>query len=831
MKIFIQSLKGKYIVSFIIAIIVYQVTYGFATLDPTNINWLMSVYHDWGTHYLGWAFYRNDPWGYPLGNTQSYFYPIGTNVGFTDTIPLLAFIFKIFSGILPEDFQFYGIWLLLCYFLTAFYSIKIFNLYKTNSILIILAVIIITSNPVLVFRGIHPSLCAHWLLLASLYNYLQKSTSENVLRINRNQVLLFFLSATINPYLALMLAGFNVIIPFRHYFYDNTLSLKKAIIFPLVSFLIGLVFWIVFGLLVFSNNTNLDVGNIYGLYAFNLNSFFNSFGYYSKFIPHLGMVTDQQHEGFGYLGMGMIIIVGIAFVYLLFRTFTNKAYFNGKRILLPLFALCFFLFLFSVSNKVSWGTEVLFTYKALPIIEKIGNIFRATGRFIWIVYYVIIIFSLVLFFKIKANKATKIIVMVLLTGLQLYDIENLLTSRDLKSGEFHTKLDDAQWIKIFKNFDEIITYPPFTNNLVYAMDYQDLSFLALKSKKPITNGYVARENLTESQAYKDTLSATIRRGEINENQIFITTPKYLDEFKVLFYKDNVQVKRLNNFIFIFSKAKTIQNLFKESDEDTKFIDSVYHFYNSKSKYKILEKKLSETNNLQFNIEVYSYDSDIMNISGWAFNKNNNTTNPDSIFLSLSNKTKTFLIPAKLIKREDIAQVYKNKNLTNPGFSATIFTDKIPKENYELGIAIRDNKGVYNYVKSDKLTSVGKIKPKPISTLPPISPIISNLELVSENPRFIKLSGWAALPKKDSKQNKIEIVLISNSHKFSFETDLVLRNDVTVVNLNKFNYDNSGFSLKINRKDLPKGKYEIGVIINDNVSNKSYLKKFGKLIKN
>ncbi len=36
-------------------------------LQPSNINWLMTARHDWGTHYLGWAFYKNEPWHFPIG--------------------------------------------------------------------------------------------------------------------------------------------------------------------------------------------------------------------------------------------------------------------------------------------------------------------------------------------------------------------------------------------------------------------------------------------------------------------------------------------------------------------------------------------------------------------------------------------------------------------------------------------------------------------------------------------------------------------------------------------------------------------------------------------
>src|SRR5690606_13942622 len=141
-------------------------------VNPENISWLMSARHDWGQHYLGWALYRNEPWTFPLGSIEAICYPSGTNVGYMDSNPLLAFIFKIFSFALPEDFQYLGAWLFFCYLMTAYYTVKILKLYSINTVYIVLAALLIVFNPVLVYRVMHPALCAHWLILAGIYLYL-----------------------------------------------------------------------------------------------------------------------------------------------------------------------------------------------------------------------------------------------------------------------------------------------------------------------------------------------------------------------------------------------------------------------------------------------------------------------------------------------------------------------------------------------------------------------------------------------------------------------------------------------------------------------------------
>src|SRR4030095_5804229 len=154
-----------HVISFVAVAIIYHTCYGLHTLWPGNTSWLMTIKHDWGTHYLGWLFYQHEPWHFPLGEVHNYFAPGGTNVGFTDSIPLLAILFKLISFILPGEFQYFGIWLLLCHLLTAYYTILLFRRFKVKDIYTFFAVIFIAANPVLIYRGMHPALCAQWMLL------------------------------------------------------------------------------------------------------------------------------------------------------------------------------------------------------------------------------------------------------------------------------------------------------------------------------------------------------------------------------------------------------------------------------------------------------------------------------------------------------------------------------------------------------------------------------------------------------------------------------------------------------------------------------------------
>ena len=212
--------SALWIASFICVLLIFHICYDIRILIPTNISWLMTARHDWGTHYLGFYFYKTESWHFPLGNIENYFYPIGTNVGFTDSIPLLAIFFKLFGSLLPENFQYFGIWLLSCHLLAAFFTIKLFNLFKVNNLYTFLAVLFIVSNPVLVYRGLHPALCAHWLFIAPTYLYfLPGFNFAQVKKILLFQFLLLTISALVNPYICLMVFGFTLTISIKFAFF------------------------------------------------------------------------------------------------------------------------------------------------------------------------------------------------------------------------------------------------------------------------------------------------------------------------------------------------------------------------------------------------------------------------------------------------------------------------------------------------------------------------------------------------------------------------------------------------------------------------------------
>jgi hypothetical protein len=92
-----------------LGIISFVIIYGIKVINPLYTDWLLGN-GDLSQHYLGWEFFRKCEWIFPIGMTNKLAYPTETSVIFTDSIPVFAVIFKLFRSILPDRFQYFGIW-------------------------------------------------------------------------------------------------------------------------------------------------------------------------------------------------------------------------------------------------------------------------------------------------------------------------------------------------------------------------------------------------------------------------------------------------------------------------------------------------------------------------------------------------------------------------------------------------------------------------------------------------------------------------------------------------------------------------------------------------
>ena len=554
------------IILLILTIFAFKIGLGFDKLNPGNISWLFEARADWASHYLGWCFYRDATWQFPLGNIDRYYYPIGTNIGFTDSIPLLAIPLKLISFLLPENFQYFGLWLFLCMFLNGYYSLKIFQYFNLNKIAAYLLVVIILLNPVFIFRQIHPSYCAHWLLIGSIYLYLTTNKKSKNLKSKLNhQLILLFLSCFITVYLTAVVFGFLLIVLFNLFYYDKLISLKKGLIYFFSSLIILVGSWSLIGLINYSKHTDIASTGFYGTYKMNLNSLYNPLGN-SKLLPNHDLVTGYQQDGFMYLGLGVLLMILISGGYALQRYIKNKEIFFNKK-LIPLFILCICLTVFAVTNVVSFNNQNIFT---IPFLEKmvvIGDIFRASGRFFWSVYYLILFYFIIIFNKIPFSKYVKIGLVGLLVVIQLFDTSPVFTKKTGQLGDYKPPMNIKYWNSVFSNFKSIITVMPFNNDLVSFQDYQEIAYFAYKSGGSVTNGNLARYDGKEAQLYINKITNEIIKGEFPLENLYVSNKENLKYFSIAYKKGLINITNSDGYYFVYSSKKAMKNLASNTIKD------------------------------------------------------------------------------------------------------------------------------------------------------------------------------------------------------------------------------------------------------------------------
>lgn len=102
-------------------------------------------------------------------------YPNHVSVIFTDSIPLFAVIFKLFRNFLPETFQYFGLWGLLCFGLQGAFGSVLIKHYCKHDLVSIIGSIFFVITPIEIYRMfMHTALGGQWLLLFAFLLGLKK---------------------------------------------------------------------------------------------------------------------------------------------------------------------------------------------------------------------------------------------------------------------------------------------------------------------------------------------------------------------------------------------------------------------------------------------------------------------------------------------------------------------------------------------------------------------------------------------------------------------------------------------------------------------------------
>ena len=365
---FLSSAGGVFLLGGIIGTLFFAAQFGLSVVNPSETDWIYtSPTHDTAQHFIGWEFYRS---GLSDGSAHDAVihdlaYPVGLPLTFMDTIPLFAIPLGWIQNILPDNFQYFGIWALICYILQGGiaaillrkiwrkvfaeknsikknqnlsqitknknsansisnssdkinkteekYSLKSSNNSAQNiwqSLFISAGTLIFVVAPMMIARTLyHPALAAQWLILLAILLIWNAPKFTKIWQFVAIWSILLVGAVLIHPYFLPMLGAMMLIASFRNitnFTLKNNLKLFAKIILPVIF--AAIIFYLIGG---FALGSGAEIHDLEDK-GFNLLSFMLGGNY--SILPSIP-ARSYSPETMMWLGLGMWIMLIFVAIY------------------------------------------------------------------------------------------------------------------------------------------------------------------------------------------------------------------------------------------------------------------------------------------------------------------------------------------------------------------------------------------------------------------------------------------------------------------------------------------------------------------------------------
>jgi hypothetical protein len=472
---------------------------------PTNVDWILISNGDPVQHYVGWNFFRSAPFfQWPFGRNWAYGEGLSSSIVFTDSIPLFAFLFRPFASLLPAQFQYFGIWILVCFILQAVFAwILIGHFTRHNWQRTFATGLFVLSPPMLWRLSGHEALIGHWLILAALCVFLQERRKIPLWS------LLLSLAALIHAYLCAMAIAVWLADAIRRYVFKLTPPRKLGAEVAIVSACLIAVMTFA-GYFI---STGVTAGG-FGVFRMNLWAFFDPSTIWSSLYsdPYRG----GDYEGFAYLGAGMLILSAIALAAFAVR---RKPLHVNRHAVMPLAILAALFIGYAVSDHIAFGPHELFHYRFPAFLRRISSTFRVSGRFGWpVVYLIELVVLAVLFSQLKTEKRLVSWILFGALALQAYDVSN--SARVLQEGwnrPYSTPLKAGFWNEAAKRYKHIALVYPTEDT----QDVGSLMLFASDHRIGVNGGTIARIDPVKLAALQDDLRQSVAQSSYRNDTLYV----------------------------------------------------------------------------------------------------------------------------------------------------------------------------------------------------------------------------------------------------------------------------------------------------------------------
>lgn len=491
---------------------------GTAIVRPSNLGWTMR--HDLQTYVLAWTHFRHEPWQWPPGRIDGIGHPVGTSIGNTDAIPVVAFALKPFQALMPEPSQFLGAWLLLCFVLQGVFGALLVGLATPDWRLRLLGAALFAQTPALFNRLGHPALCAHWLLLAAIWLLVDGRRDDRAWH-RAAWLGLAALAGAVQPYLAGMVL-LLALGAFANRAWRAATWTRAAAGFAADSaaagLVMGAVFWLCGYFLISSESLQFE-----GLGRFSLNLLGPLMGMgYTTLLPEIPLAMPGQYEGHVYFGMGWLLLAVIALV-LRVRAGAPAARLGAGWLAV---AACTAI---AISPVVTFGAATLVDLREWA--PAILATFRSSGRFGWVTMYAAFtIVALTLVTRLPRRAATAAFAAaIVVQGVDMNAAYRALHARERSPAwtDYDSPVKSAVWPVVLPAYRHLVMVPPDMCAAVWspvAGPHLPFSLLAGTYGVTINSGNAGRYDTGAVLRYCATLEADVRAGRVSDDSLYVLSP-------------------------------------------------------------------------------------------------------------------------------------------------------------------------------------------------------------------------------------------------------------------------------------------------------------------
>lgn len=491
---------------------------GFHALNPRNTTWIYNGFNsDPIVHYLGWLFFKDSRqgWSIPIGANPNYGLEISSSVVYSDSIPLMAILGKIIAPAIVNNFQYFGIWLLMCFVLQTYFSFKIIELFTGNLLLCCFASSLFSTLPMFLWRiQAHIALTSHFLVVWAIYLILKlfKHRKDQ----SGQWLALLIISSLVHPYLlamilALWLGAFASLLSLglNHWRRNFMILLVTVIGLALSCFLIA-------GYDLSITNSKAGTSVEFGTYRWNLLAPLVSYGF-SLFFSSL-QASSGNFESYTYLGAGFWFIFAIVL-----KELRRSSLLSFKTLLrfkwVTLILVC--LTLLSITHKIAIGSLRLEFHLPVILIEPL-SIFYASARFIWPTIYFILFFLLLYLIKSFRTK-TSITLIAIALIVQVVDTYPL--ARELRSFTTNSNFPTNKYLenellieKVRGKYKKLVV---ILNEEKIVQGFPDLTLFAYELGMGTNSVYLSRVDEKKFANYRQKLENQINLKDFSQDTVYV----------------------------------------------------------------------------------------------------------------------------------------------------------------------------------------------------------------------------------------------------------------------------------------------------------------------